>query len=211
MSNRYRDRVYRSPVRQPSYNDSYYSDDSYYDEQPNYNSRPKLARQRSKRETIRDLFEARSLGGAIDAVRNRARSVDTSSRGRPRARHYDSYTDYERDTNDSDTTSRSRSRRSKTRSRHRRESNQTHMIRQAAGAAIAAGAAEAWRVRNHKVKLTEKGTRVATAAASAAAIAAFKDDRPGDKDKRHTAQATLGGLLVNRLANGSRDKKRRNR
>lgn len=64
-------------------------------------------------------------------------------------------------------------------------------------------------MRKEKTSWSQKGTRMATAAAGAAAIAAFNNNtngQHGSKDgggsKKDTIQATLGGLLVNRLANG---------
>ncbi|EGY20221.1 uncharacterized protein VDAG_02237 [Verticillium dahliae VdLs.17] len=102
----------------------------------------------------------------------------------------------------------------------------------AIGPALAAGAAEAWRMRSQKGRWVEKAPRVATAAAGAAAIAAFKnggddggredrwsrdryddryDDRRGRKEEEDSGfskgsmlKSMVGGLIMNRFAHGSR-------
>lgn len=78
----------------------------------------------------------------------------------------------------------------------------------AAGAAFTAAAVEALRVRKEPGGWSNgKMTRVATAAIGAATIDARRGRDPDRHPKRHVAEATLGGLLVNRLANG-RDRPR---
>lgn len=90
-------------------------------------------------------------------------------------------------------------------SRYRRRSEDGGKWRQAAEAAIAAGAVEAFRVRKQPGSWTgEKGVRVATAALSAAAIDGFLDKNPNRKSKRHIAEAAIGGLMIDRIANGPR-------
>lgn len=84
----------------------------------------------------------------------------------------------------------------------------------AGGAAIAAGAAEAWKLRKDRSNWTQKGTRLATAAAGAAALEAFRDRDPPAPDrygygydygyekprKRGRVKSMLGGLLLSRFA-----------
>ncbi|WYZ43155.1 hypothetical protein EsH8_VI_000854 [Colletotrichum jinshuiense] len=92
----------------------------------------------------------------------------------------------------------------------RRGSDKAAMLQAAASAAVVAGATEAWRMRNEKTSWSRKGTKMATAAAGAAAFAAFNNNGSGSGSRDHGSskkdalQATLGGLLVNRLANGGR-------
>lgn len=74
---------------------------------------------------------------------------------------------------------------------------------QAVRAALTAGALEAIKQRkNPGGWVGSKGARVATAAISAAAIDVMVDKDPGRKKTRHTAGATIGGLMVDRLLNG---------
>lgn len=74
---------------------------------------------------------------------------------------------------------------------------------QAIKSALTAGAVEAFRQRNRSGDwVGSKGLRVATAAASAAAIDTAVDKDPRRKGKRNIVGSTLGGLLVDRLASG---------
>ena len=74
---------------------------------------------------------------------------------------------------------------------------------QAVRAALTAGALEAFRQRKKPGGwMGSKGARVATAAISAAAIDVAVDKDPSRKKTRHTAGATIGGLVVDRLLNG---------
>lgn len=76
---------------------------------------------------------------------------------------------------------------------------------QAIKSALTAGAVEAFRQRNRSGEwMGEKGLRVATAAMSAAAIDSAVDKNPRRKGKRNVIGATLGGLLVDKLASGIR-------
>lgn len=76
---------------------------------------------------------------------------------------------------------------------------------QAIKSALTAGAVEAFRQRNRSGEwLGEKGLRVATAAMSAAAIDSAVDRNPRRKGKRNVIGSTLGGLVVDKLANGIR-------
>ena len=72
-------------------------------------------------------------------------------------------------------------------------------------AGATAGAIEAFRVRNGKGSWTgERGARVATVAIGAAATDMARDKDPDKHGKRDYAQATLAGMALNRLTNGSR-------
>jgi hypothetical protein len=78
---------------------------------------------------------------------------------------------------------------------------------QAATSALVAGAVEAFRLRHEPGKWAgAKGARIATAAIGAAAIDAGLDRDPKRHQKRHVAEATIGGLILDRLANGPRDR-----
>ncbi|KAI1396183.1 hypothetical protein F4819DRAFT_145702 [Hypoxylon fuscum] len=73
-------------------------------------------------------------------------------------------------------------------------------LRQAAEAAIAAGAVEAWRSRNDR----DRTTRVATAAIGAAATDALLGRDSRRTTKRHLIESVVAGLAENRVVNGSR-------
>ncbi|CAH0042573.1 unnamed protein product [Clonostachys rhizophaga] len=78
-----------------------------------------------------------------------------------------------------------------------------------AKAAVDAAAIEAIRQRHQPGTWTgSKGARVATAAVGAAVTDHVIDKDP-NKGKRHLVESTLGGLLANRLINGSRDDAKR--
>lgn len=72
-------------------------------------------------------------------------------------------------------------------------------------AALMAGAVEAFRQRKNSGEwMGAKGMRVATAAISAGMIDAAVDKDPNRKGKRHILQSMVGGLLVDKVANGGR-------
>ncbi|CAK4032848.1 Hypothetical predicted protein [Lecanosticta acicola] len=80
---------------------------------------------------------------------------------------------------------------------------------QAAQAALVAGAVEAFRARKVPGPWTgDKGKRIATAAIGAGGIDGLIDRDPDKKTKRHLAEAVIGGLAANRLANGPRSRSR---
>lgn len=136
-----------------------------------------------------------AIGGALgikaarDRSRSRSRDRDRYS-DRGRSRKYRSY---------SDSRSRSRGRRAKSEAR----------IAQAMKAALAAGAAEAFRVRSTPGPWTgEKGRRVLTAAVSAGGVDGLIDRDPNKHGGRHVLESILAGLATNRLVNGARSNSR---
>ena len=81
-----------------------------------------------------------------------------------------------------------------------------HKIAQAARAALMAGAAEAFKVRSAPGQWKgEKGQRVATAALGAAGMEGLIENKSKKNDKRHLAEAVVGGLVANRVANGNKE------
>ncbi|KAF2266853.1 hypothetical protein CC78DRAFT_109761 [Lojkania enalia] len=182
----------------------YYDRDGYYSDEY---ERPRHHRRKSIVDNIKEIGEAAGLGGVIGAVTGRSRSR-SRSRHRRDDRGYDSdrygYGDgYYRD----DRRSRrySSGDRSRSGSRHRSQKK----WEQAAKAAIVAGAVEAFRSRKTPGPWTgEKGQRIATAALGAAGIDSLVDKDPDRKSKRHVAESAIGGLIANRLANGSRSRSR---
>lgn len=177
-----------------------YSDDDHE------HRRPRHERRKSVVDAVKDLGESVGLGGVIAAVTGRSRSRSRSrhrrdDRGYESDRYGDRYHDrYDRRSRRHDDDDRSHSR-SRSRSKKKWE--------QAAKAAIVAGAVEAFRSRKEPGPWTgEKGQRVATAALGAAGIDGLVDKDPDRKGKRHIAEAAIGGLLANRLANGRRSTSR---
>ena len=76
-------------------------------------------------------------------------------------------------------------------------------------AALAAGAAEAFRVRSTPGPWTgEKGKRVLTAAVSAGGVDGLIDRDPNKHGGRHVLESILAGMATNHLVNGSRSKSR---
>ncbi|KAI1183245.1 hypothetical protein F5B17DRAFT_443588 [Nemania serpens] len=86
---------------------------------------------------------------------------------------------------------------------HRSRDTPSARIQKAAKASLIAGAAEAFRVAKEPGGWKgEKMKRVITAAAGAATIDAAHD--PTKDGKRHLVESVIGGLLGNRVLNGSR-------
>ncbi|KAL2221277.1 hypothetical protein M432DRAFT_265790 [Thermoascus aurantiacus ATCC 26904] len=76
-------------------------------------------------------------------------------------------------------------------------------IAQAVKAALAAGAAEAWRVRKEPGGWTgEKGKRILTAAITAGSADGLLDRNPDKHGKRHIIESVLAGLATDRVVNG---------
>ena len=165
-------------------------------------SPPRRRHTERRKSGVGEIVQGLGLGGVAAAItgrsRSRSRSRDRDSRrdrdrdGRARSRHGGRY--------DSDEDSRSRSR-----SKGRTERKWA----QAAQAALVAGAVEAFRSRKDPGPWTgEKGRRIATAAIGAGGIDGLVDRNPDKKTKRHLAEAVIGGLAANRLANGPRSRSR---
>ncbi|KAI1424068.1 hypothetical protein F5Y12DRAFT_753762 [Xylaria sp. FL1777] len=97
---------------------------------------------------------------------------------------------------------RGRSGHSHSHSHHRRASSSVGGpdLKQAAGAAVAAGVVEAWRSRHD----ADRATRVATAAIGAAATDSALGGHRDHKDKRHMVESAIAGLVGNRVINGRR-------
>lgn len=166
----------------------YYSDD--YDKPRN--------RRKSVVDSLKDLGEGLGLGSVIGAVSGHR----SRSRSRDRSRHRRGSDRYDRRYSSDEYDRRSRSRGGGSRKTEKK-------WEQAAKAAIIAGAVEAFRSRKEPGPWTgEKGQRVATAALGAAGIDSLVDKDPNRKSKRHVAEAAIGGLIANRLANGARSQSR---
>ncbi|KAF2472013.1 uncharacterized protein BDR25DRAFT_17261 [Lindgomyces ingoldianus] len=159
--------------------DGYYSDEY---------ERPRRERRKSIVDNLKEIGEGVGLGGVIGAVTGRSRS---------RSRHRD-HRGYDSDRYGD------RRRYSSSRSRSGGRRSTEKKWEQAAKAALVAGAVEAFRSRKTPGPWTgEKGQRIATAALGAAGIDSLVDKDPDRKSKRHVAESAIGGLLANRLANGS--------
>lgn len=171
-------------------------DDRDYDSE--YSRSP--PRRERKKSGVGELVESLGLGGLIGGVLgNKDKGRDSSPGGRSarsRSRGGRSRRGYSSDRSD-----RSRSRGPGDKSKSERK------WAQAAQAALVAGAVEAFRSRQEPGPWTgAKGRRIATAALGAGGIDGLIDRDPEKKSKRHLAEAVIGGLAANRLANGPRSK-----
>lgn len=175
-------------------------DDRDYDSE--YSNSP--PRRERKKSGVGELLGSLGLGGIVggltggnkDKDRSRSRSGSRGGRsGRSRSRGARSRRGYS-----SDDSRRSRS----------RGGNSERKWAQAAQAALVAGAVEAFRSRKAPGPWTgEKGKRIATAALGAGGIDGLVSGKqPEEKSKRHLAEAVIGGLAINRAANGSRSQVR---
>lgn len=72
--------------------------------------------------------------------------------------------------------------------------------KQATEAAVGAGLIEGWRSRHDPHRMS----RIATAAAGAAGTAMLVGGENDKKNKRHVTEGTIGGLVLDRMINGSR-------
>jgi hypothetical protein len=145
---------------------------------------------KSHRNFLESALAAAGLGGAVKALTGKDDKSDTRSRRGSRSR------------------SRSRSR-STSRSRGRDrdgggKSDGASKIQKAAMASLIAGATEAFRISKQPGSWKgEKVKRIVTAAAGAATLDAAQDsDKAGSK--LGLAEAVVGGLLGNRVINGSK-------
>ncbi|EEA20589.1 conserved hypothetical protein [Talaromyces marneffei ATCC 18224] len=191
----------RSVGRDPYYDEEYYRREDYrprrskrsdgrrdrYERSTYSSSRSPSPRPRRRKSLGEEALGA--IGGAlgIKAARDRSHDHDRDS-DRGRSRKYRSY---------SDSRSRSRGHRAKSEAR----------IAQAMKAALAAGAAEAFRVRSMPGPWTgEKGRRVLTAAVSAGGVDGLIDRDPNKHGGRHVLESILAGMATNHLVNGGRSK-----
>ena len=179
--------VYQGDRRSRRYDD--YSDESSVSRSP-----PR------RRDSIAEkALAALGLGGAAAAVSGRSRS---QSRSRVGGRS---------------STGRSRSRRgrdySSERSRSRGRGGDTNQkIAQAVKAALAAGAAEAFRARKDPGGWNgDKTKRILTAAIGAAGVDGLINADPDKHGKRHILESAVAGLATNRIVNGPRSKSRGSR
>ena len=136
-------------------------------------------------------LEALGVGGAAAALTGRSKSHGRADDRDQRRRRRDSSSD------------RSRSR---SHGRSKGGIDVKDKVQAAAKAALVAGATEAFRMRKEPGGWGgEKGKRVLTAAVGAGGINSLLD-KDGDKGTtRHTIESVVGGLLGNRVLNGSRD------
>lgn len=183
---------------------SHRRDDRGYDSEYSSESRsPSRSRDKGRRKSgVEDMLGGLGLGGIAGALLGKSKDRDRSdsrsiksgrSRSRVSRRRHSS----------SERSSRSRSRDPD------KKRNTEKKWAQAAQAALVAGAVEAFRSRKEAGPWTgEKGKRIATAAIGAGGIDGLLDRNPNEKTKRHLAEAVIGGLAANRLANGPRDKSR---
>lgn len=92
---------------------------------------------------------------------------------------------------------------------HSRRSKSENKLTQAAQAALAAGAIEAFRVRKEPGEWAgDKGKRILTAAVTAGGTDGLVDRDPHKHEKRHIVESTLAGLAANHVVNGSRSRSR---
>ncbi|KAI4870457.1 hypothetical protein F4820DRAFT_443178 [Hypoxylon rubiginosum] len=132
---------------------------------------------------LENALAAAGLGGAIKALTGAGSDRDSRSRHGSRRGSPDSY-------------------RSRGSAKSSRDTPAARM-QKAAKASLVAGAAEAFRVAKEPGGWKgEKMKRVLTAAAGAAAVDAAHD--PSKDSKRHLVEAVIGGLVGNRMLNGSR-------
>lgn len=83
-------------------------------------------------------------------------------------------------------------------------------VQHAASAALDAAAVEAVRVRNQPGEwVGAKGIRVATAALGAAAVGSAQNQDSKKSTNRQLIEATVSGLLANRVVNGPRKELKR--
>ncbi|EPE09194.1 hypothetical protein F503_06970 [Ophiostoma piceae UAMH 11346] len=153
---------------------SYYSDDESDDDARN---------KKGHKNFLESALAAAGLGGAVSALRGGSDHDDKRSDTRSRR---------------GDSTSRSRSG-SRSASKGATTANK---VQKAAMASLIAGATEAFRVAKEPGGWQgEKAKRVFTAAAGAATIDAAHDEK---HSKLGIAESVIGGLLGNRIMNGSR-------
>ncbi|KAI9800071.1 MAG: hypothetical protein M1825_004253 [Sarcosagium campestre] len=156
--------------------------------------KPKLSRRKSITQVAERAVAALGLGGALKELRGGGGGShhdrdDRDYRGSHRGRRGSS--------SDSGYSRRSRSVGRDTSKR----------MQQAAQAALTAAAAEAWRVRKEPGGYFqgEKAKRILTAAAGAGGIDALIDKDPDRHEGSNIGKGAIGGMLLNRFVNGSRE------
>lgn len=182
------------------YDDDYYSDHSprskrgrptRYDSYDDYDDYPRDRPRERRKSTVESALSGLGLGSVVAAVTGKKLGSRSPSRSRNRR---------------GSSSDRSRRGHSRSRSRSRGGDDTKKKWQQAAKAAIIAAAIEGVRSRKIDGPWTgEKGQRVATAALGAAGIDGLIDRNADRGSKRHIVESVVGGLGVNRLANGSRD------
>ena len=166
--------------------DSYYSEDDRHSERRRGSRSPNKERRKSG---VEDMLEGLGLGGAAGGIAKKFLGGGDKDKDRSRSR------------------SRRGDRSSSREKSQGKGGKKERQWAQAAQAAIVAGAVEAFRARNEPGPWTgTKGRRIATAAIGAGGIDRIADRNPDKKSKVHLAEAVIGGLAANRLANGPRDK-----
>ncbi|KAJ9647734.1 hypothetical protein H2199_001508 [Coniosporium tulheliwenetii] len=216
---RYRDDYGHPPPRARSvgrreYDDPYYDDygaggyargggrgpRSRYDDDGYLSDRPRNRRKPSIGDALKEAAEAAGLGGVVGAV------TGQRERSRSRHRHDDRYDDRRHNDRRYDDRRSRYSSSSRSRSR-RRGGNANEKWQQAAKAAAVAAAVEAFRSRKEPGSWTgAKGQRIATAALGAAGIDKLVGGDGDDHSTRNVIGSAIGGLAVNRVANGARDR-----
>ena len=176
------------------------------DYESDYSDSPPPRKDKERRKSgVEELLGGLGLGGIAGALSGKkdkdkdddARSTKSGRSGRSRSR-----VSRRRDSSDSRSSSRG------TRGPDKKRNTEKKWA-QAAQAALITGAIEAFRSRKEPGPWTgEKGKRIATAAIGAGGIDGLLDRNPNEKTKRHLAEAVVGGLAANRLANGPRSKSR---
>ncbi|OBT62244.1 hypothetical protein VE03_08076 [Pseudogymnoascus sp. 23342-1-I1] len=170
----------------------------YYSEEEVKEEKPKKSRRKSIVEGAMSLAglgaAAKAMGGHDDDRSDRGDRRDRGDRDDRRRRHSSESSRGSRRTRGDDDRSRGKS------------PEGVAKFQQAAKAALLAGAAEAFRVRNEPGGWGgAKGKRILTAAIGAGGVgAAAAGDNPDHNSKRHLLEAVVGGLAGNRLINGAR-------
>lgn len=172
----------------------------YDSDSPSPHRRDHRDRSREKKDdplgAVGDVLKGLGLGGVAGALLGKDKDKKDRSQSRDRGGRRDS--------------GRQRRRSGSASSREGKKGDKTERKwAQAAQAALVAGAVEAFRSRNEPGPWTgQKGRRIATAALGAGGIDGIRDNDPDKKSKRHLAEAVIGGLAANRIANGPRERDR---